>query len=604
MFILIFFLVVAVSQFIVNKMLCISDENEDSYAYSKKDSLVLAILFLIGIVLQIISPRIEILRTVYWWACGIYFMAAIIIMLIFMSVKKARIEKIHEEIKQVYEILQKMVDRKNEGLDFNNVPFTLSYKYGNINKIDVVVEPTSFDEKVLSVILQQLNNFLPTFTWSYELHLEERFMTFVGNDKPPTMARWPGSWLRPLHAFPMGISGNGELIWQPDSANKKRLGRSLFLDEKGNPVKADMSLSKAPQGLCAGGTGGGKSVAIQNLIMHAIEHRDEISLALVDPKVVEFSNYKGMNGIVGVANTIQETCEMLRIGKAVMYKRNRELAKLGCKQVAEYTPHEFSGKVYMCGREYDKDQSVKVKDNGEEKTMTALELAESLEDMREVEVCLNDNDWITANRNCIHKIFSDAMPMLLFIVDEMAELTQKSGLKSEEAKQEDAMKDEIVSIISSIAQLGRSAAVHVLVATQKPNATVVPTILRSNLGLRVFMGVAAEAGASLVTLDNTLATTTDGTYPGMGIMQVNAQPVFFRSYFSKFEDLEDYYQKRGMDSMGYGPENQPNGQVISSDNIDLEGDEEFDLPEEQVNYEFESIHKTIDKRQDQKWEEI
>ena len=253
MFILIFFLVVAISQFVVNKMLCISEENEDSYAYNKKDSLVLAILFLVGIILQILSPRIEILKTVYWWLCGIYAVAALIIMVIFMTLKKNRIEKIHEEIKQVYEILQKMVDRKNEGLDFNNVPFTLSYKYGNINKIDVVVEPTSFDEKILSVILQQLNNFLPTFTWTYELHLEERYMTFVGNDKPPTMARWPGSWLRPLHAFPMGISGNGELIWQPDSANKKKLGRSLYLDEKGNPINIDMSLSKAPQGLVAGG---------------------------------------------------------------------------------------------------------------------------------------------------------------------------------------------------------------------------------------------------------------------------------------------------------------------------------------------------------------
>ena len=602
MFILIFFLVVAVSQFIVNKMLSISDDNEDSYAYSKKDSLILAILFVVGIALQILSPRIELLQSLYWWLCGAYLVAALIIMLIFMTLKKNKIEKQHEEIRQVYEILQKMVDRKNEGLDFNNVPFTLGYKYGNINKIDVVVEPTSFDEKVLSVILQQLNNFLPTFTWSYELHLEERYMTFIGNDKPPTVARWPGSWLRPLHAFPMGISGNGELIWQPDSANKKRLGRSQFLDEKGNPVKADLSLSKAPQGLVAGGTGGGKSVTIQNLIMHCIEHWDEVSLACIDPKVVEFSAYKGMKGIVGVANSIEETVELLRIGRAVMYKRNKELAALGCKQVAEYKPHEYAGKVFVCGREYNDADSIRFRENGEEKSLTAGELADALDDMHEVEVCLNETDWIVANANCIHKIYSDAMPMLLFIVDEMAELTTKSGLKSEEAKKEDAYKDEIVSIISSIAQLGRSAAVHVLVATQKPNATVVPTILRSNLGLRVFMGTAAEAGASLVTLDNTLATTTDGTYPGMGIMQVNAQPVFFRSYFSKFEDLYDYYKKRGLDELGYGPNECQS--PVSNESVDLSGEEEFDLPEEQVDFEFESIHKTIDKRQDQNWEEI
>ena len=222
--------------------------------------------------------------------------------------------------------------------------------------------------------------------------------------------------------------------------------------------------------------------------------------------------------------------------------------------------------------------------------------------MKEIEVCLNDNDWIPANKNCIHKVYNDTMQMLLFIVDEMAELTMKSGLKTTEAKQEDAYKDEIVSIISSIAQLGRSAGVHVLVATQKPNATVVPTILRSNLGLRVFMGTAAEAGASMVTLDNTLATTTDGTYPGMGIMQVNAQPAFFRSYFSKFEDLTDYYKKRGLDELGYGPLDK--NQVTVDANEALSGTEEIDIPEQSVTFEFEDETAKIDKREDQIWEEI
>lgn len=344
------------------------------------------------------------------------------------------------------------------------------------------------------------------------------------------------------------------------------------------------------------------SVTIQNIIMHSIEHFDEIALALIDPKIVEFSNYKGMKGIVGVANSIQETVELLRIGRAVMYKRNKELAKLGCKQVSEYTPHEYSGKVFVCGREYNDSDIIKYKINNEEKSMSAGELAEDLKDNKEIEVCLNEQDWIPANKNCIHKVYNDTMQMLLFIVDEMAELTMKSGLKTTEAKQEDAYKDEIVSIISSIAQLGRSAGVHVLVATQKPNATVVPTILRSNLGLRVFMGTAAEAGASMVTLDNTLATTTDGTYPGMGIMQVNAQPAFFRSYFSKFEDLTDYYKKRGLDELGYGPLDK--NQVTVDANEALSGTEEIDIPEQSVTFEFEDETAKIDKREDQIWEEI
>lgn len=219
--------------------------------------------------------------------------------------------------------------------------------------------------------------------------------------------------------------------------------------------------------------------------------------------------------------------------------------------------------------------------------------------MREVEVCLNGTDWIPVNRNCVHPIFEDSMPMLLIVVDEMAELTVKSGLKTAEAKEEDAMKDEIVSIISSIAQLGRSAAVHVLVCTQKPNASVVPTILRSNLGLRVFMGTAAEAGASLVTLDSTLATTIDSSKPGMGIMQINAQPIFHRAYFSKFEDLDDYYKKRGLDSLGYSPDESHEYQ--SKETLE---DADISMDHETVEFEFDGQHKEIDRRADQNWEEI
>lgn len=39
--------------------------------------------------------------------------------------------------------------------------------------------------------------------------------------------------------------------------------------------------------------------------------------------------------------------------------------------------------------------------------------------MREVEVCLNGDDWIPANKNSIHKIFNDSFPRLIFIFDEI-----------------------------------------------------------------------------------------------------------------------------------------------------------------------------------------
>ncbi len=220
--------------------------------------------------------------------------------------------------------------------------------------------------------------------------------------------------------------------------------------------------------------------------------------------------------------------------------------------------------------------------------------------MKEVEVCLNDKDWITVNRNCVSYLFEDEMKLLLIIVDELAELTMMSGLKDSKSKEEDAMKSEIISILTSIAQLGRSAAVHVICCTQKPLAQVIPTLLRDNLVFKCFCGKATSPGASDVALGNMLATTIDNTYPGAGIVQAVGKPEFCRYYFSKFEDLNKYYADRGLDSMGFEPGHEEQEIALET----LEGDEEIKTGNESFAFDFENEHVDIDKRQDQKWEEI
>ena len=66
------------------------------------------------------------------------------------------------------------------------------------------------------------------------------------------------------------------------------------------------------------------------------------------------------------------------------------------------------------------------------------------------------------------------MPRLLIVVDEIAELTQKGGIKTAEGKAEDALKDEIISNIQSITQLGRSSGIHCILCTQRNDASVIP----------------------------------------------------------------------------------------------------------------------------------
>lgn len=98
----------------------------------------------------------------------------------------------------------------------------------------------------------------------------------------------------------------------------------------------------------------------------------------------------------------------------------------------------------------------------------------------ELEICLDGENWIPVNKHSVDKICTDDMPRLLIVVDEIAELTQKSGIKTTEGKQEDSLKDEILSNIQSITQLGRSAGIHMILCTQRNDASVISGLIQNN----------------------------------------------------------------------------------------------------------------------------
>lgn len=533
MYVLIYFLSVSLSQYISNLTMDVTTDNEENFNYSKQDSLLLIGLFIVAIILQAVN---NLIINYAVWVMLTYLLVSVSITLTLTTLRKQRIEKTREEITQIYEILHNLVDKKGKGVDFNNVPFTLEHKYNTINKIDVIVDPITFDDKYLPEYLNQLNNFLSTYTWNYELHLEERKISFVGYDKPPTVARWKGSWLRPTRFFSLGITGKGEFGWLPDKVDKKRLGKSQFLDEMGNPLPADMELPSAPQGLICGATGGGKSVAVQNIIYGGIAHRNEVALSLIDPKFTEFSGYKGMKGITGVANTVEEAVEVLRIAKQAMYRRNQRLAELKIKNIMEYKPTKKSGKVYVTGRDYLETDIIKVKVNSVEKEMTANELVGlvNTETTSKIEVCLNGIDWIEVNYNCVNYIYSDEMKMLVTIVDELAELTQLSGSKDQKSKDQDMLRTEIVSLIASITQLGRSAAIHAIVCTQKPSAVVLPTVIRSN-PLALDTLVVTDSGDKLlrdITLDDKVFGTDNKFHNILDITPTHTPKTVYKITFT------------------------------------------------------------------------
>lgn len=278
------------------------------------------------------------------------------------------------------------------------------------------------------------------------------------------------------------------------------------------------------------------SVAVQNIIYGGIAHRNEVALSLIDPKFTEFSGYKGMKGITGVANTVEEAVEVLRIAKQAMYRRNQRLAELKIKNIMEYKPTKKSGLVYITGRDYLESDIIKVKVNSVEREITANELVElvNTEATSKIEVCLNGTDWIEVNYNCVNYIYSDEMKMLVTIVDELAELTQLSGSKDQKSKDQDMLRTEIVSLIASITQLGRSAAIHAIVCTQKPSAVVLPTVIRSN-PLALDTLVVTDSGDKLlrdITLNDKVLGTDNKFHNILDITPTHTPKTVYKITFS------------------------------------------------------------------------
>lgn len=75
---------------------------------------------------------------------------------------------------------------------------------------------------------------------------------------------------------------------------KSKLTVVLGRDISGNIVATD--LAKMPHLLIAGTTGSGKSVCVNSILLSLLYKGspDEVKLVLIDPKMVEFSKYKGI----------------------------------------------------------------------------------------------------------------------------------------------------------------------------------------------------------------------------------------------------------------------------------------------------------------------
>ena len=121
------------------------------------------------------------------------------------------------------------------------------------------------------------------------------------------------------------------------SEAKSKLTVALGRDIVGNVVLAD--LKEMPHLLVAGGTGSGKSVCINAMIISLMYKAspDEVKLLLIDPKVVELNVYNGIpHLLIPVVTDPRKAAGALNWAVSEMLKRYQIFADNGVRDIAGY----------------------------------------------------------------------------------------------------------------------------------------------------------------------------------------------------------------------------------------------------------------------------
>ena len=104
-----------------------------------------------------------------------------------------------------------------------------------------------------------------------------------------------------------------------------------------------------------------------------------------------------------------------------------------------------------------------------------------------------------ANIDIYNEVEGCSLPRMIFACDEVAEVLDRTGADAERKK----LLAQIESKLSTIARQGRAFGIHLILATQRPDATVIPGQIRSNLDCRICGR--ADNILSQIILDNTSA---------------------------------------------------------------------------------------------------
>ncbi len=215
-------------------------------------------------------------------------------------------------------------------------------------------------------------------------------------------------------------------------------------------------LADAPHLLVAGATKQGKSVGLNVIVTSLLyaKHPSELKLVFIDPKMVEFSAY----------------AHLLK----------HYLAVLPCNDERE-----------------ERDNAIVKKADKAEKILRSLciEMDQRYELLSKASVPnIKTYNEKYRNRKLLPTEGHRFLPYIVTIIDEYADLTMSVG-GSGDAK---VVARSITTSIIRLAQKGRAAGLHVVLATQRPSVDVITGLIKTNFPTRIAFRVVSRTDSSTI----------------------------------------------------------------------------------------------------------
>jgi S-DNA-T family DNA segregation ATPase FtsK/SpoIIIE len=240
-----------------------------------------------------------------------------------------------------------------------------------------------------------------------------------------------------------------ELLASADfESQSSNLTLALGKDIGGDPVFAD--LARMPHLLVAGTTGSGKSVAVNSMILSLLYRLkpEQCRLIMIDPKMLELSVYDNIPHLLApVVTEPGKAVVALKWAVREMEQRYRAMSHLGVRNIAGYN----------------------------QRLADARKKGENLK--RTVQTGFDQDTGEPVFEE--QPLDLEAMPYIVIVVDEMADLMLIAG-------------KEIEASVQRLAQMARAAGIHLIMATQRPSVDVITGTIKANFPTRISFQVTSK----------------------------------------------------------------------------------------------------------------